>query len=176
MIRHTLSLEIPDVKNPMILRLVDTSQYGEGLPVDCGTLQITLPGHMTAVVLDVTPGFIGNITGSDLGLGNTALPDGVYTIRYSVSPNDKVWVEYDHLRTTGVLTRYYEQLCRLALENCEAPADVKQRGLDLQHIKLYLDAAKAKVEYCHQVHHGMELVAYAEKLLKRYSTTYCLNC
>lgn len=178
MIRHTLSLEVPDTKNPTILRLVDTSIYADGLQVNCPTLHVTAPGFIQPAEITVTKDFIRNLTAADLGIGtvDSTLSDGVYVIRYSVSPNDKVYVEYNHLRVTNISNRYHEELCRLALTPCEAPADIKERGRELQTIKLYIDAAKAKVEYCHQMKQGIDLLTYADKLLTRYTTKHCLNC
>ena len=33
---------------------------------------------------------------------------------------------------------------------------------------MYIDAAKAKTEYCHSPKQGVEMLAYADKLLKKY--------
>jgi hypothetical protein len=41
---------------------------------------------------------------------------------------------------------------------------------------MYIDAAKAKAEYCHAPIEGVEMLAYAEKLLRKYLTGCCITC
>lgn len=183
MARHTLSLEAPDTLNLCQLRLVDTSIYNEDTAVKCPFLQVTLPGFNYSVNFeepDVTPGFILNLTACDLeiqttGCGTTynPLPDGIYVIRYSVSPNDLVYVEYNHLRITKALMRYNEMLCDLDLGACEPDAKLEKKMQELHKIFMYLQAAKAKVEICHEPRKGMELYNYAVKLLGKMDCKSC---
>jgi hypothetical protein len=90
-----------------------------------------------------------------------------------VSPNDVVYVEYNHLRITQALIRYNKALCALDLAACEPPAKVQEKLERLRMIKMYLDAAKAKVEFCHEPQKGMSLYNYAIKLLNKFD---CKNC
>jgi hypothetical protein len=101
------------------------------------------------------------------------LPDGIYVIKYSVSPNDQVFVEYNHMRISYALNRYYKTLCDVDANACEPPLRTKQRLEALGLIKMYLEAAKAKVEYCHEPQKGMSLYNYALKLLNKLD---CVNC
>ena len=95
------------------------------------------------------------------------LPDGVYIVRYSVSPNDKVYVEYNHLRVTNLLTSYYQKLCDLDLKACEPSSEREDLLRQMNYIKTLIDAAVAEVEYCSNPNKGMELYNYAEKLLNK---------
>lgn len=183
MAQHVLSLEAPDTMNKCILRIVDTSIYNSQVPVTCPVLQVTLPGFQRPVVFDDTviqPGFILNLTACDLevqtaqcGTIYNDLPDGIYIIKYSVSPNDLVYVEYNHLRMTKALWRYYNILCELDVAACDPPASVKEKLNQLNLIRMYLDAAKAQVEFCHQPKKGMELFNYAVKLLDKMTCSSC---
>ena len=184
-IKHTLSLDIPDIACENVIRIVDTSLYGRGLAISCQRLDITLPGFTSPVYIyeaDLTPGFMKNISAVDLGLqpesntGPMSLPDGLYIIKYSVSPNDKVYVEYYHLRTTLILNQYYKEICKLRLEACEPTAEVKQKLQDLRYIKMFIDAAKAKAEVCHAPNQAVDMLSYANKLLQRYLTGDCITC
>lgn len=178
--KHQLSLELPDTNNIKVLRLFDTSQYGEGLTVDCGTLRITAPGFNQPVSLEVLPHFNLVLNACTLGLqhGNCgedhqALPDGIYVINYSVSPNTNVFVEYNYLRATQTLNRYYNLLAELEMGACEPDADIKERLAELRLIKSFIDAAKAKVEYAHEPEAGMELLIYAKKRLDKLTSDNC---
>ncbi len=181
--KHILSLEVPTVANCEILSIRDTSQYSTLLPVDCPELLITVPGFNSPALIDVTPGFNLNLVACSLGVQstdcgtvNTALPDGIYIIRYSVAPNSEVFVEYNHLRTTSILNLYHEVICGLNLADCE-PFSEKQDLIDeVNYIRLLIDAAVAEVEYCLSPNKGMEMYNYA---LKRLNKILCLtsgNC
>lgn len=181
--KHQLSLEVLDVKNLGIFKITDTSVYTDKIPVDCETLHIRVPGFNDPVKIDTIQGFDLVITACDLYLQNSEcgevlknLPDGVYEIRYSVSPNDKVFVEYNYLRVTEILDRWNKQLCQLELAACEPSADVKESLKELRLIESFIKAAKAKVEYCHDVTAGMELYNYAKKRLDKYPETCCSSC
>ena len=101
------------------------------------------------------------------------IPDGIYVIKYSVSPNDVVFVEYNHLRISKALNTYNTILCNLDLAACEPSQVIQQKLESLKMAKMYLDAAKAKVEFCHEANQGMSLYNYAVKLMKKINCKSC---
>jgi hypothetical protein len=176
--KHQLSLEVPDTNNTSVLRVFDTSLYSNDLPVDCGVLQITAPGYNLPVAIDVLPNFNLVLNGCTLGIQtqdcgsvSATIPDGLYRIRYSVSPNSNVYVEYDHLRVTQTNNLYFKELCKLELAACEPDADVKASLEELSLIKSFIDGAKVKVEYCHDSEAGMGMLLYAQKRLLKIANT-----
>jgi hypothetical protein len=180
MANHVLSLEVPTVMNTCILSIFDTSVYTDLIPVSCPTLQITVPGFSYSTEITVLSNFNQVITACDLNLQTqncgttyTDIPDGIYIIKYSVSPNDIVFVEYNHLRITKALNRYNKILCRVDVADCDPPFKIKQKLEALRIIRMYLDAAKSKVEICHEPQKGMSLYNYALKLLNKMD---CVNC
>jgi len=190
-IKHTLALDIPDTSCENILRIWDASVYGVGLDVDCPRLDIYLPGFSIPIYYTtnatITPptvldgGFVKNFSTADLGITHPndnagSFPDGLYTIRYSVSPNDTVYVQYYHLRVTQLMNKYYKEICKIQLQSCEPTAEQHQKLHDLRYIKMYIDAAKAKAEYCHAPVQANEMYVYAEKLLAKYQTGCCVTC
>jgi hypothetical protein len=183
MAKHTLSLEVLDTLNEAILRIVDTSIYDTIVPVDCPVLSITVPGFSYSTEFDstiITPGFSKNFTACDLGLQTTdcgtkfsRLPDGIYIIKYSVSPNDIVYVEYNYLKVSGLMNIYQRILCELDVSACEPLTEVANKLELLRKIKMYIEAAKAKVEICLEPSKGMELYGYAKKLLSKFNCSSC---
>lgn len=178
--KHQLSLEIPDTNNINVLRVFDTSLYAEDLGASCGSLQITSPGFTSAVTIEVLPQFNLVLNACTLGIQSSGcgsvchpIPDGIYKVRYSIAPNDKVFVEYDYLRLTQTFNKYFNSLAQLEMAACEPDADVKEQLKELRMIKSFLEAAKAKVEYAHQPDQGMELLVYAQKRLVKYGAQYC---
>ena len=174
--KHELSLEIVETGNPKLFRVSDTSFYSQDIPVECATLEILSPGFNNPAVLEnVIPGFNYMINACTLGqqtVGCSAnnfgtVADGVYVVRYSVSPNDKVRVEYNFLRMTGGLTLYYSKLAALEVKACEPDRETKNTLAEMRLIKSLFDAAKAKVEYCHTPREGLELYVYALKRLEK---------
>jgi hypothetical protein len=177
--KHQLSLEVPDTNNCSVFRVLDTSIYDPHVPVTCNKLEITSPGFNEPVAIDVISGFNLILNGCTLGIQSAGcgtvserLPDGIYTIRYSVSPNDKVFVQYHYLRVCMITNKYYNELCKVELAACEPEPDVKDQLAELRLIKSYIDAAKAKVEQCNDLQEGMELLMYAQSRLQKYGS-YC---
>lgn len=183
---HVLQLHIPETMNDWSLSILDVSIYNENMAISCPTLQVLLPGFTTATTFTedsvpaLAPGFSRHLTACNLevqtvGCGSTydCLPDGIYVIKYSVSPNNIVFVEYNHLRMVQALKLYQKHLCNLDLEACAISADKKLKLGILTEIKGYLDSAKAKVDECHEPVKGMELYNYALKRLKALDCTTC---
>tara|TARA_B110000196_G_scaffold319334_1_gene337108 strand:+ start:5566 stop:6114 length:549 start_codon:yes stop_codon:yes gene_type:complete len=178
--KHILSLEVPTVANCEILKIIDTSQYADNLPIDCPELLITPPGFNIPAQISVQPGFDLNINACALNLQTTGcnstranLQDGIYIIKYSVAPNDKVYVEYNLLRTTTILSEYYRKLCELDITPCEPTSTRRQLLAEMKYIRTLIDAAKAKVEYCQSPHEGMELYEFAKKKLAKITCDVC---
>lgn len=171
--KHILSLEVPTVANCEILSIRDTSQYSDVLSVSCEELLITPPGFNASALIKTNKSFFVNITACDLGIQKTDctntradIPDGVYVIKYSVAPNDKVYVEYNHLRITKILNLYYQVLCDIDIQPSEPASDKKALIEEVQFIKTLIDGAVAKVEYCSSPSIGMEMYNYALKRLE----------
>lgn len=177
---------MPDTMNDESLTIHDTSIYGENMPISCPTLQVLLPGFTSATTINedsvppLVPGFIRHLTACNLEVQKSncgtvfdCLPDGIYVIRYSVSPNDLVYVEYNHLRIVKAMKMYQKHLCDLELEACPIPKNKSVKLDELREIKSYLEAAKASVDTCHKPTKAMELYNYA---LKRLKALDCLSC
>lgn len=179
--QHNLALNIPDILNTCVIKIEDVSDYSDLLEVTCPLLQITPPGFTFAVHFhDLSELFTRVYNAEDLKLGSAGdpLPDGVYVIRYSVAPkdalgNNKVFIEYNYLRIAVIMNTYYNVLCALELTTCEPDIDIKEKLNELRYIRMLIDGAKSKVEYCHSITEGMDLYNYALKLLNRLDCQTC---
>lgn len=186
--KHNLALDIPETRCETIFKIEDSSFYQSDYPTPtCLRLDITTPGQVQPIYIsdadnNLTQYFKLNLSSEDLGLNdcgpNTlcALPDGVYTIRYSVNPNVDVYVEYYHMRTTVILNKYYAELCKLRLQECEPTREIKEKIANLHFIKTLIEASKAKVEYCHAISQGVDMYVYANKLLDKYINSCSSSC
>ena len=178
--KHQLSLEVPDTNNCSVFRIVDTSIYDEHVPVTCTELLITSPGYNQPVVINPIQGFNLILNGCTLGIQtggcgtvSEVIPDGIYTIRYSISPNDKVFVEYNYLRITAAVNKYYNIYCNVNLSGCEPLQPERDKLTRLRLLRSMLDGAKAKVEFCHNNDQGMAIYNYALAQLDKLSCSYC---
>ena len=178
--KHILSLEVLNVSNPEVFSIKDTSKYAKNLKVDCPEVLITPPGFNKPALIKVQEGFDLVLESCSLGIQTTdcntqrtVIPDGLYIIRYQVSPHNKVFVEYNYLRITNIMKTWYDKLCKLDIQACEPSRDRQALLDEMMDIKLYIDAAKAKVEYCASPEAGLELYTYAKSKLNKIT---CSNC
>lgn len=186
MANHILSLEVPDTLNACVLPIMDTSTYSASNTIDCPLLEITPPGFTTPTQIttpNINAGFYQAFNACALGIQtvncgskNMALPDGIYIIKYSVSPNDLVYVEYNHLRITCALNKVQAVYCSLDLGTCDPPDKIKSILEQVRLIQSYLKAAKSYVELCHHPSKGIELYRYAVKLLDKLDCSACKTC
>jgi len=182
-LKHSLSLEIPHISSPYVINIRDTGIYASGLPTQTPRLEILLPGFVQPVniIQGVNPGFMFNVNAKDLELqlqtdiAMMALPDGVYTIRYSVSPNNIVHVSYYHLRATKIMNEYYAVLGTLVIDECDSACHLhKDEKLSaLRQIKMYIESAIAKVEVMHATQEGIDMLTFAQRQLNKYRYKHC---
>lgn len=178
--KHILSLEVPDTYNCKIFRVIDTSKYIPDLAVTCEFLQITGPGFKNPVQIEVEPEFNLILTACSLGFQTKdcgdvqyIIPDGVYNLKYSVSPNSVVSVEYNYLRVAEVMNKYFEELGRLEIQGCTTEDCVRKRLRELKEIRSFIEVAKAKVEYYGLIKEGVDMLKYANQKLSAYKKSCC---
>ena len=182
--KHILSLEIPTVANCEIFTIWDTSEYTDDLIIDCPRLFVTTPGgNAPTMINNISNGFKADfntcafdLQNVDCGGSRNLFPDGIYIIRYCVAPHDKTYVEYNHLRITTILKTYYEKLCEIDLHPCEPSSDMLELMTEMKYIRTLIDAAKAKVEYCHEPHVGMDIYKFALKRLEKLTCSKVKCC
>jgi hypothetical protein len=180
MANHVLSLEIPTVTNSCVFKIFDTSVYSPLVGVFRPTLFVTVPGFNCPNEIRFVPESTPTYTACDFGLQTEncdssflSLPDGIYIVKYAIDPECKVYVEYNHLRITCALNHYEKILCDIDVADCDPPAKIKEKLRELRLIRMYLEAAKSKVEVCHRSQEGMTLFNYAVRLLNKFD---CRNC
>lgn len=181
MAKHQLALDIPDTLNEFGFRVIDVSIYSPDVPIESPKLEITLPGFQLPATIEVQAGFHETISACQLGIQvhncgvqfNT-LPDGVYIVKYALSPYDKLYVEYNHLRITCALNTINKILCCLDLDACQPQEPVQSQIRELQDLWMMLKGAKSNVEYCHHPQKGMAMYNYVVGRLKKLACS--CNC
>ena len=119
-----LNFNIIDTHDMKTLGVIDTSWYNPDIIIETPTIEITPPGYKYSA----SPFFMHkalNVYNSN-GFGITKasceeelidLPDGLWKIKYSICPNDKLFVEKFFLRTDRIQCRYTQAFLNLDLSS-----------------------------------------------------------
>lgn len=170
-----LNFDIIDTHDFKTLGIVDTSWYNPDIKVETATIEIIPPGYTYAA----SPFFMVkalNIYNSN-GLGITKasceeelleLPDGIYRIKYSICPNDKLYVERFFLKTDKLKCRYGAAFLNLDLNWMESK-EWKNKWNKLKEIEFYIDGAIA-ASNDQNAKLATELYNKASKQLDKYET------
>lgn len=135
---HFLKLLIRDgIFDPRILVVTDISQYDDRLPLQDHALFIQLPGFDNAVKV---PFPIGQTASYSAGLLKECgaqdvsdLPDGLYTLTYSVAPNNKVFTVSYHFRTALLEQALYQKLSEIRAN--PDPHIIDGHGNNISHVE-----------------------------------------
>lgn len=180
MARHIIQLEFPKTTNKGIFLIRDTSIYASSIPVNCAAIEILPPGYNTPSVIQVAPGFDLILNACTIGILASGcsdhcpdLPDGVYQIRYSVSPSDKLNAEYKLLRDIQFKNRLAKVMCEQGLGDFKPSAEMDFQIAELQKITYYADTAVALVEDQNKTEEGMDVFRYAISKLAKFSCSTC---
>ena len=170
-----IDINIEDVPNPKVLIVDDVSFYNPEIDVTNSYLEVQYPGSKKYVHIPVAPGFRYTINSNILGITSVVksellapLPDGLWTINYSICPNSELFVEYKFLRNVKQLNKISDAYCALELEKC-ARKEYKEELEKLREIEDYAKAAKYLADSCNRYNDSIKLYNFADELLNKFS-------
>lgn len=143
-----LNFSIQDTHDFKTLGIVDTSWYNPDITIETPTIEILAPGYVWAA----SPFFMVkalNVYNSN-GLGITKasceqelvdLPDGLWKIKYSICPNDKLFIEKFFLKTDKIQCRFSHALLSLDLKLPSDSDEEKLKRKKLDEIEFYITGA-----------------------------------
>lgn len=173
-----LSFNIVDTHDFKTLGVVDTSWYNPDITVETPTIEILPPGYTVAA----SPFFMIkalNVYNSN-GLGITRasceedlvdLPDGLWKIRYSICPNDKLFIERFFLKTDKIQCKYDQAFLSLDLANLSTETEKRKRK-DLEEVEIFLQGAIAAANN-QNAKLASDLYKKADNLLSRFGSCNC---
>lgn len=175
-----LELFIPDNSGLCTMNIQDISYYPEGWVVECPDLVITPPGFSDGVPIDIGDIlFNKTITACDLGLQRENcdrcrmnLPDGIYLIRYSISPNDKLFVNYYHFRTAILRYKFHALLCCIDKKKLY-DEDLKIVHSMINKILFNMEVLKLDCEFNHNIGEAMNLYKEIERDISKIACSFC---
>lgn len=151
-----LLLRFEQDKSCKTFTIKDASVYNTALPVTCGQLTVKVPGFSNCHTFDVAASFSTQVNLSTLGIQDIndpnelyELPDGNYFIRYSINPNDKLFVEYNYYNVCKLYCSYIKILCKFFTNKCDMT--VKEQNLEIDRlfeISSLIEYAKIAAEDC----------------------------
>ena len=175
--KHILALDVREVSNEGVFCIKDISIYDSILPVSCPELQILPPGFTIPSLLEVTSRFDLVLNACTIGMMSTGcsdscpkLPDGLWHLRYSVSPSDKVYVEYNYLRITQAMNILNGMLASLNIQLNLPSQELIYQIQELDLIRNFLLAAKIDVEEKNNPEDGINLYRYTRSLMSKMSS------
>lgn len=174
----TLKLDIVVIPtySTLTLGIADASIYPTDPPnVSGAQMEITIPGF-AKMFPPFTPNSFMVYTSSTLGLTQVGtpdlpLPDGVYFLRYSVSPAYENFVEKSIMRVERLQEKFDEAFMKLDMMECDR-AIKTQAKVDLNTIYFFIQGAIAAANNC-ALDEANKLYTQANRMLDNFIRTNC---
>lgn len=168
-----LNLTIFDSHNKKLLVIGDSSFYPTGYNIVNPTVQITIPGYGVKT-LTFTERTINIYNSNDLGITCDVdtcdlvdIPDGVYTLKYSISPAYKWNVTNTFFRVDGIYAKFDEKFLNLQMFSCDGQLKRNQKMV-LDEIEYYIQGAISAANRC-SIDLAVQLYNKANTLLNRFN-------
>ena len=165
-----LDLLVLDTHNAYTIGIADLSQYPTGFPIVAPTLQIAPPGFPT-VALPFTASSMSILNSENLGLSiagqdQVKLPDGIYRIKYTITPANIHFIEKTFMRTDAIQERFDNAFMTADFSCADRHFSKAQRD-KLDEIYFLIQEAIAAANKCANTL-AMNLYNQASKLLDRF--------
>lgn len=167
-----LNLNITDTHDFKTLGIVDASWYNPEIMVEGATIEILPPGYKYAVSPFFMPKALNVYNSNGVGITKASceeelvdLPDGLWKIKYSICPNDKLYIEKFFLKTDRLQCKYSQAFLNLDLSSNYQNLDKIKK---LEEIEFFIQGAIAASNN-QDAKTASDLYRRAEKLLDAYS-------
>lgn len=137
--------------NTKTLAIADISTYPSTPPVQSPTIEITIPGFGLVSLPFVPTEFnvfnSGTLEITSIGEDITPLPDGLYTLTYSVSPAYQNYITKTIYRVDQLQEQFDIAFMKLDMMECDR-AIKEQQKVELNSIYLLIQGAIAAANNC----------------------------
>ena len=172
----TLDILVISTYNTLTLGVADASTYDTVPPVvSSPTIEITMPGF-APVSLPFNVNDFNIFNSASLGLSVVgapliALPDGIYTLTYSVAPAYLNYVTKTIIRVDQLQEKFDNAFMRLDMMECDL-AIKTQAKVDLNSVYYMIQGAIAAANNC-AVDTSNKLYIQADRMLNNFIRTNC---
>jgi len=149
----TLDFLVINTFNTKTLGVADISTYDQQPPVVTSpTMQITIPGYTNPVSIPFIVQDFNVYNSIILGLNDSSaglqpLPDGIYTLKYSVAPSNVNYVQKTIMRIDKIQEKYDNAFMKLDMMECDGPIRT-QAKVDLSSIAFMIQGAVSAGNNC----------------------------
>jgi hypothetical protein len=172
----TLDILVIPTYNTLTLGVADASTYDTDPPVvSSPTIEITMPGFVP-VSLPFNVNDFNIFNSASLGLSVVGdplipLPDGIYTLTYSVAPAYQNFVTKTIIRVEQLQEKFDNAFMKLDMMECDL-AIKTQAKVDLNSIYYMIQGSIAAANNC-AVDTSNKLYVQANKMLNNFIKTNC---
>lgn len=173
----TLKLDILVIPtyNSKILGVADISTYPAAPPITAPTIEIEVPAF-GKVVLPFNTNDFNIFNSASLGITSVGdpllpLPDGVYFLRYSVTPAYQNFVEKSIIRVDQLQEKFDLAFMTLDMMQCDLAIKTQQK-VTLNSIYYFIQGAIAAANNC-AVNEANKLYNQASKMLDNFMKRDC---
>lgn len=164
-----LSFLILGTESCETIAVVDSSYYGPSQTIANSALQIISPFNPNPVQLNYYRGGITIINSDLLGITDSlgtqlqVLPDGIYTAKMSMCPEEEYFFEKTWYRTCQLECKYDTALLKLDISKCDECFDPKKLD-QLKRAFIYIQGVKANMNKCN-IKQAQALYKAADKII-----------
>jgi hypothetical protein len=172
----TLNILVVPTYNTLTFGIADASTYAT--PPSAPTIEITVPSF-GLVTLPFTINDFNIFNSTSLGITSVGdpllpLPDGVYNLRYSITPAYINFVERSIMRVDQLQERFDEAFMKLDMMECDLAIKTQQK-VNLNSIYFFIQGSIAAANNC-AVDQANKLYNQAKKMLDNFVKSGCGGC
>jgi len=169
----TLNILVVPTYNTLTFGIADASTYAT--PPSAPTIEIVVPGFGT-VTLPFTINDFNIFNSTSLGITSVGdpllpLPDGVYQLKYSITPAYINYVEKSIMRVDQLQERFDEAFMRLDMMECDLAIKTQQK-VNLNSIYFFIQGSIAAANNC-AIETANKLYDQANKMLTNFVKNNC---
>lgn len=172
-----LDLLFPETHDAKSLLIADISVYPSPFSIINPTIEITPPSFPTKTLTFVAQAFTVydsqslGITCPDLDCDKIDLPDGIWNVKYSITPAYQFFVTKSFLRINKLMERFDKVFLKLEFMQCDMA--IKEEDMEiLNTIETYINGAVAAANNCLDVL-AMKLYSKASKQIDEFVKHRC---
>lgn len=172
-----LDFTVVDSHNTLTLGIMDTSLYPQGFIIQNPTYEITPPSFPKAVVI-FPPNQLIFLNSNTLNITCVSsinnlvpIPDGIWTVRQSITPAIDHNIERTFIRTTQIEQKFGKAFLKTDMIECNQDIKIEQMKV-LDEIYFYIQAAISAANQCNNLL-AMKLYTNANTMLDNFINGRC---
>jgi len=172
-----LDIVVVPTYSTLTLGVMDASTYptNPSPPISGASMRITIPGFGDAPLLPFDINSFNLYNSGNLGITEVGvdqpLPDGIYRLRYSISPAYLNFVERTIMRTEKIQEKFDRAFLQLDLMECDG-AIKTQSSVTLNTINFFIQGAIAAGNNCAE-YEANRLYNQADNMLNSFLRSNC---